>query len=489
VEFSIPADGFPARKIDYKTAAHWRYGYNHKKSCHVANYCDRDGNVVGQKLRFEGKRFSWVGSNDVGLYGSWLWRRGGRMLIITEGEIDALTVSRMQGNRWPCASLPHGKDSAEAAIAKDSGWVESFDKVVLMFDSDEAGRAAATKAARLLTPGKTYIASLPLKDANAMLVAGRGDEIIKASWNAVQWRPEGIVRGDDVWKRVVEAAKPSLASYPFPRLQEALKGARPGETTLIAAGSGAGKSTFVRSLTNHWIDEGLTVGVIPLEETVGQFTRRTLGQRVGTNPGINGVNLAVFKAEWAQIQERVVLYDDGGDRSHDSVLDQIRFMALADKCDIIILDNLTMIMGGRSGKDSLSYIDSLILEIESLVKRTGVSLFVVVHLRKSGAGSKDKAYEQGRVITLDDIRSSGYISIVSHNVIALERDQQGDDPNRLHARILKARETGRTGPAGELRFEPDTGRLVPADPDGLGPDLFNDETQQKSPITEDLGRF
>jgi len=479
IPFTIPEDGFPARRIDRATALKWRYGYNSRRECHVANYCDKDGNIVAQKLRFADKRFIMLGdSENRGLYGSWLWPRGGRMVIVTEGELDALSVSMMQGNSWPCASLPSGADSAEKAVARDISWLESFDRVVLMFDQDEKGQEAAVRAARLLTPGKAYIASLPRKDANEMLVAGEGGFIIKSAWRARQWRPEGLVRGDEVWKMVSEATKPSIATYPFPRLEWALNGVRPGETTLIASGPGAGKSTFGRALVNHWIDQGLLVGVIPLEETVGQFGRRSLGQRLGTNPGTGEIDLEAFREEWDRIQDRVVLYDDGGQRDPASVLDQIRFMAIADKCDVILLDNLTMTILGR-GKNSLDAIDKLVLDIESLVKRTGVSLFVVVHLRKVGAdsGSRSKSYEQGRPITLDDIRSSGSISIVSHNVIALERDQQGNDPNIVTTRVLKARETGRTGPVGDIRFEPDTGRLVDIDPSLDAPEVFDDETE------------
>jgi twinkle protein len=67
-----------------------------------------------------------------------------------------------------------------------------------MFDMDEPGAAAAKECAQLFTPGKCKIASLPLKDANEMLKAGRVAEIIDAIWGAKEFRPDGIVTLKDL---------------------------------------------------------------------------------------------------------------------------------------------------------------------------------------------------------------------------------------------------------------------------------------------------
>src|SRR5690606_19316419 len=112
--------------------------------------------------------------------------------------IDALTVSQLQGNKWPVVSIPNGAQGAAKAIKKSLDWIEGFEKVVFMFDMDEAGQLAAKECAKLITPGKAYIASLPLKDANEMLLAGRGKEVIDAIWDAKAFRPDGIVYGSDI---------------------------------------------------------------------------------------------------------------------------------------------------------------------------------------------------------------------------------------------------------------------------------------------------
>jgi twinkle protein len=65
-----------------------------------------------------------------------------------------------------------------------------------MFDQDDAGQKAVDDCVQLFSPGKVKIATLPLKDPNEMIQAGRGAEIINQIWNAKSYRPDGIIDGN-----------------------------------------------------------------------------------------------------------------------------------------------------------------------------------------------------------------------------------------------------------------------------------------------------
>ena len=71
-----------------------------------------------------------------------------------------------------------------------------------MFDEDEVGRKAAKEVAHLLPAGRGKIARLPLKDPSELLIAGRGEEITKAMWEAQVWRPDDIVAGTELLERL-----------------------------------------------------------------------------------------------------------------------------------------------------------------------------------------------------------------------------------------------------------------------------------------------
>ena len=86
------------RGLDEATCEKWKYGVGmyDGRPVQVANYFDNTGSPVAQKLRFQDKTFMWLGDvAKVGLYGSHLWRDSGKMVTITEGEVDALSVSQV----------------------------------------------------------------------------------------------------------------------------------------------------------------------------------------------------------------------------------------------------------------------------------------------------------------------------------------------------------------------------------------------------------
>lgn len=88
------------RLYDYKTAE-----YEGKK-CHVASYKDSSGVVVGQKIRFPDKTFKIIG--DVKTPYGWQRFSDGRYIVVTEGEIDALSVSEVFDGKYPVVSIPNG---------------------------------------------------------------------------------------------------------------------------------------------------------------------------------------------------------------------------------------------------------------------------------------------------------------------------------------------------------------------------------------------
>ena len=77
------------------------------------------------------------------MYGQHLWGEGGKRLVITEGELDALSVSQAYGNnKWPTVSLNSGATSGIQNIKDNYEFVTSFDEIILMLDMDVQGREA-----------------------------------------------------------------------------------------------------------------------------------------------------------------------------------------------------------------------------------------------------------------------------------------------------------------------------------------------------------
>jgi twinkle protein len=99
-------------------------------------------------------------------------------------------------------------------------------------------------------------------------------------------------------------------------------------------------------------------------------------------------------------------------------------------------------------------------DLLKIAKKHDVWLGVISHLRKVGGGGK--AFEEGRIPSLDDIKGSGSIKQISFQVIAFARNliaQDNRERNTIKIRVLKSRFTGRTGDAGGAFYNADTGRL------------------------------
>ena len=251
----LSASDLVARKITKDTCEKYKYfiGEYQDDPVQVACYYNSKGKLVGQKLRFRDKHFSVRGTVSNCLFGSQLWASG-KKIVITEGEIDCLTVSQLQGNKWPVVSIPNGAQAAKRAIEANLEYLSKFEEVILMFDMDEAGRKACEECARVLPIGKAFIAILPCKDPNECLLTGKGQEVIQAIWNAKPYRPDGIVAGIDLHDKCVTDINDlnDSVEYPFKALQNKTKGARHGELYVITSGSGMGKSTLLRELEYYF---------------------------------------------------------------------------------------------------------------------------------------------------------------------------------------------------------------------------------------------
>lgn len=450
------------------------------KPCQVACYYDDSGNLVGQKLRFPDKSFVVLGNISNRLYGSQLWA-GGKKIVITEGEIDCLTVSQLQGNKWPVVSIPNGAQAAKKAIESNLEYLENFEEVILMFDMDDPGRKASEECAKVLPAGKAFIANLPLKDPNECLLEGKGSDVIQAIWNAKPYRPDGIVSGTDLYEKCVtdiDDLKDSV-EYPWKALQEKTKGARHGELYVFTSGSGMGKSTILRELEYYFgVQRGELCGIVALEES----TRKTgmelmsihLNKRLILNPECADESERGKAFNETIGNGKFFLYDHFGSLDSGNLLSKIRFMIVSLGCKRIFLDHISIVVSGMDTDEDggeRKAIDKLMTNLRSLVEETGATMFVVSHLKRP----EKKGHEEGAQVSLSQLRGSGAIAQLSDMVIGLERNQQGDNPNVLTIRVLKNRFCGLTGVSGHLYYDQETGRLSDYEADSECP--FEDEPE------------
>lgn len=455
----------PQRKIDFTTAQKFNYsiGDYFGRPCHIANYYNSDRELVAQKLRYPSKDFQWLGdAKQATLFGQQLWASKGKMVVVTEGEIDALTVSKLWDNKFPVVSIKTGAAGAKKDIQKELEWLEGVDSVVLAFDQDQAGKKAATECAKLFSPNKAKICSLPLKDANEMLVAGKFKELTDCIWSAKSYRPDGIVLGADIWEQIKEEDNYVTVDYPFETLNVKTHGLRKGELVTITAGSGVGKSSFCRHVALHLLQKDFKVGYIALEESVKRSSLGIMGAALKkplhlTREGIEEDELERTFSQTVG-NGNFYLYNHFGSTVADNLISKIRYLAKACNVDFVILDHLHMALsslGDSNTNDERKLIDYTVSVLRTLVEETGIGLMLVSHLRRSEG---DKGWEDGKSVTMNALRGSASIGQLSDMIISMQRDLQAED-NITQVNILKNRFSGETGSACNLHYDLATGCL------------------------------
>ena len=483
-------EDLPKRRLRSDTLRKLGYmvGTYQGQKCHIAPIHNEQGVLVAQKIRLPKKDFRVLGDLDQGgLIFQHKAADGGKRLVITEGELDALSYAQAAPG-WPVVSVPNGAQSAVKAVKRSIKFVNSFDEVVIMFDMDEAGEQAAKDVAMLLSPGKAKIASLPLKDASDMLVNNRVKELVTSVFQAKPYSPEGIVRGNEIALADLKSGIQRGWSLPFPALDKMVRGIRQSELVLLAAGSGLGKSTIGRIITQHMQQEhGLKVGFMMLEESA-EVTARHL---VAIHKGVRYVELAenpdlLSDDDWSEAFETAVkpaaFYDSFGSCAVDTVLANLNHLAVAEGCQVILLDHVSMVVSGMQGGDERKELDRLMTELRTLCERTGVSIIAISHVNR--VTSSGGFSNEGGQIGLNSLRGSGALAQLSDTVIGVERDQQDEEyKNMVHFRLLKSRVTGETGSAGWATYDHATGLLQASD----GPDRDGDaHTQVDFDLNTDL---
>lgn len=482
----------------------------------VANYY-RDGKVVGQKIRTADKKFKARGDmKSPMLFGQQLWKNGGKRIIITEGEIDAMSIYEAMGNKpWPVVSLPSGAGGAEKAIRQNLEFLSSYEEVVLCFDEDEPGREASAKAAVLLPPGKAKIAKLPRKDANEMLVNGEDKLLLDCLWQAQEYRPDGIVHVSEITD--CDLKPPRVLDYGWESMTTALWGRRTGELCMHTSGSGMGKSTVIREMIDYDLSQGLRVGAMMLEEGIEDTLNDILSLRMNLpirkllaarainerrkvqkkKPLDFGLKDTLTEKAYAKARAEInklplFLYDHFGSLESDTLMQRFEYLATGLRCDVIYLDHVSIVISGTETDNEVKAVDMLMTKLRSLVERTGVRMEAVCHLRKSDG----KPFEEGGQISLRDLRGSGALFQLADAVLAYERNQQDADEDSRHlirVRSMKDRFSGFTGLCAALKYDKQSGRLAerpftldekgrvivdgsPADP---VTDLFDDESTEE----------
>ena len=299
--------------------------------------------------------------------------------------------------------------------------------------------------AKLFDYNKVYLVRLTqYKDSNDYVRNGESEELRNIWWNSKRYLPEAIVSSfSDFSSILTEPSKPSV-SYPFPTLTEMTYGLRTGESVLITALEGVGKTEVMHAIEYHLLKEtDDAIGAIFLEEPKRRHLQAVAGlhlQKPVHLPSCSVSDAEVLEAvkQATRMDERLHIYAHFGSDDPEVLLENIRFLSTVRSCRWILLDHIGMAVSGLLGDDERRALDYLSTRLEMMVKELDIGLILVSHVNDDGL-----------------TRGSRMISKICDIRIDLTRDLEAGE-KVTHLMVRKNRFCGRTGPAGDLSFDPTT---------------------------------
>ncbi len=431
-----------------------------------------NGKVVGYKKRTLPKTFIGIGntkaSND--LFGQSVFESGQKYLVVTTGEEDAMAFAEVLRNTsggveyWtPCVSITAGDGSIIKQFKANYEYLASFSKVVLAFDNDEPGQRYLEEAARILPPGKAFIAKFPrdIKDACDMLKVGKAAELKQVFWKAEPFSRVDVLHLSQMWDDFEN--EDSNVKIPFPEAWSGLNqmmngGMEKGEITVIGALTSIGKSALVSNIVYNLIENTkFKVGTMYLEGTKREVVRDLLSLDAGINLRVksrDSLDIEALKTRFFDglvRRNQFVYVDHQGSISTTEIFDKLNYLAKAEGCDVIVIDPIQCGVNSSDNGAIIEFMDTLL----KFAKETDTCVIAVSHMKKP---SEDNPH----AVSEYQLMGSSSINQIAFNTILLSRDKMNECPIKKSAtklQLVKCRRTGNTGEAGWLRYDHETTHL------------------------------
>ncbi|WP_455477986.1 toprim domain-containing protein [Bartonella sp. B10] len=339
-----------------------------------------------------------------------------RTIVITEGEIDALSLAAYG---YPAVSVPFGGGSKgkQNWIENEFDNLEPFETIFLATDMDSPGEEAAREIAHRLGRHRCYRVCLPHKDANECLTAGVDATAIAAAFSAAKnFAPEGLRHASEYKDKVIKLFWPVPEQHlgytvPYPKLNGKLY-FRPAELTLWSGASGVGKSQLLSDCIPHWIAQNSRICLASLEMKGEQSLRRLTKQTGGLEQPTSDMIDQILRF----LDNGLILYEHVGKSSIDTLLNVFDYCRARYGCDQFIIDSLM-----RLGIASDNYVEQeqAIYKMVDWAILNAVHIHLVAHTRKGGL-EKD-------IPNAEDIKGASEIGANAFNIITIWRNRSLED--------------------------------------------------------------
>lgn len=427
-------------------------------------------------VRGENKAWSQKGADTTPLLYNMNRIDPAKPLVITEGEIDALSV--YEAGYHNVVSVPFGAGNTKW-VEENFDWLEQFEKIIIWSDTDEPGIKMRKESCTRLGVWRTLFVEIPeelinnnskIKDANAVLCVYGKQTVLDLISKAQEMPVVGVTDLSAVDDFDLEKA-PGLYSNLKP-VDDLIYKFLFGSVVLLTGIKGSGKSTLLNQIfICEALNQGQDVFIFSGEmgaPIVKSWLELTMAGREEVTMKDNFIHIISPNAKkemrsW--YKERVWIYNQK-DNHADAVLDRAVAITRKYGAKIWVIDNLMTLDIGETDGNVLQKQKEFIVKLVNLAELYNVLVVLVAHPRKIMNGSH---------LTSDDISGSSNLGNLVQYILSVrrytprekegERGQNGKykagkEPIEFDVEVeaLKNRITGKVGTA-DLYFDYDSYRF------------------------------
>lgn len=395
------------------------------------------------------------------LFGMAQCNQENKTLIMTEGQIDSLSVA--EAGYENAVSVPNGKNGF-TWVPHCWDWLQGFEKLIV-FGDFEHGSMTLLQDMKARFNGQVFHVRpedyQDCKDANEILQK-YGKEGIKACIeNAEREADPHVIRMSDV--------KPSdLANMPhissgFTQLDKLIGGFYFGQVILISGKRGKGKSTLASQFLCQALHAGQSCLAYSGELPHPSF-REWMDRQLAGPGDLRKIRNDTGKEDWTlQDWQRqrlhdwyyhtMWLYDDAGTGEETESLSQTVEKAVREYgIRVVLLDNLMTALEENLSADLNRLQSNFVRNLASIARKYNVIIFLIAHPRKRRGDGSD--------FDADDVMGSGNITNAVDVVLNYDT---GPEKFGMSDRILSVKKNRLTGDLSDgidLWFDPASKRIT-----------------------------
>lgn len=431
----------------------------------------KDGQLVNIKHRTHDKQFRQEKNAEKCLYRfDAISQDESGALIITEGEIDALSI-QAAGHNNVC-SIPDGAPSADSkSFATKFDFLKSAEeilsrcsKVILATDNDGPGLVAERELARRIGVEKCYRIQYPdgCKDANDVLVKHGGAALYNLITNAIPYPVEGIISPIDLTHDMLSVYDKGFERGVSTGIIDIdpFYTVKPCEFTVVTGIPGSGKSNFVDAImVNLSQMYGWTFGVFSPENWPVERHLQTLLEKLINRPFAKDgfftqrmtrddvkSNLAVIDRHFKFIVPKDELL------SVDTILEKARVLIFRHGINGLVIDPWNELEHLYGKLTETQYISEQLTRIRRFARMNRIHIWIVAHPRNL---SKD-ADGNYKPPTMYEISGGANWRNKADNGICVHRPDYQTDETEILIQKIRFKEIGKIGKA-TIKYCRDTG--------------------------------